>query len=117
MLSNKDLGKAGEKAAKEYLENAGYKIIEMNYRCRFGEIDLVVKKDNVVSFVEVKTRKSTSFGEPEESIDSLKIKKIRNSARFFIFSKNLNYTEVSFDVISIRSISGKYLLKHIKNAF
>lgn len=117
MFSNKDLGRAGEEFAGQYFESLGYKILEKNYRCRLGEVDLIVKKDDVIAFVEVKTRKSTSYGDPEESINSLKIKKIRNSARYFISVKNLFDFNVSFDVISIKAISGKFILKHIRNAF
>ena len=117
MLSNKELGRAGEEIAREYLENLGYQILEKNYRCKHGEIDLIAKKDNVVIFIEVKTRKSTSYGDPEESINSLKIKKIRSSANHFICFKNLYDFDISFEVISIKLHSGKYFIKHIKNAF
>ncbi len=116
-LSHKYLGKTGEKFAEEYLQKTGYKILEKNFRCKAGEIDLIVKKDGVVTFIEVKTRKSLSFGEPEESIDFLKIKKIRNSANYFISIKNLNGFDYSFDVISIKLVSGKFKIKHIRNAF
>ena len=117
MLSNRDLGKTGEEVAAEYLKKDGYKILEKNFRCRSGEIDIIAKKDSVVAFIEVKTRKSTLYGEPEESIDFLKVKRIRKSANYFICFKNLGDFDFSFDVISIKLVSGKFKIKHIRNAF
>jgi putative endonuclease len=117
MLSSKDLGRAGEEFAEYYLKNLGYKILQKNFRCRLGEIDLIVKKDNILTFVEVKTRKSSSYGAPEESIDYLKINRIKNSAEYFISLRKLYDFDASFDVISIKLVSSKFLLKHIRNAF
>ncbi|MBU1255630.1 YraN family protein, partial [Patescibacteria group bacterium] len=74
--------KIGEAAAKEYLENNGYQIIEQNYQTKYSEIDLIVKKlvppggDNVLIFVEVRTKRSSTFVSPEESINQKKLKKL-----------------------------------------
>ncbi len=117
MDKNKELGREGEKFAHDYLANNDYIILEKNYRCRFGEVDLIAKKGRSVVFIEVKTRRSTSYGDPEESVDSLKIRKIRNTANHYISNKKLYGFEICFDVISLKIAAGSYLLKHIKNAF
>ena len=66
--SRKKLGAWGEEVAKTHLEANGYKIINQNWRCRLGEIDIIAQKDGIVSFTEVKTRRSRAAGSPEESI-------------------------------------------------
>ncbi len=76
-MRNKDqVWKIGEAAAKEYLENKGYQVIEQNYQTRYAEIDLIVKKNNVLIFVEVRTKRSRAFVSPEESIKQKKLKKL-----------------------------------------
>ena len=67
-MKRQELGAAGEKLAQEYLKKKGYKVIETNFRCRHGEIDIVARKDKSVVFVEVRTKSSDAFGTPEESI-------------------------------------------------
>lgn len=117
MTSSNDLGKKGENIAKNYLRSLGYSLIACNYRCRYGEIDIIAQIYNTVSFIEVKTRRSISYGEPEEAVDTFKIEKIKKTAKYFISNKKLYGHEICFDVISIKYRSGKYLLGHIKNAF
>ena len=76
-MQNKDITwKIGEEAAKNYLEDKNYEIIERNYRTKYAEIDLVAKKDNVLIFVEVRTKRSRTFVTPEESINYRKLKKL-----------------------------------------
>lgn len=117
MSSNKKLGKTGEDIATRFIKGRNYLIIERNYRCKIGEIDLIAKKDNTICFIEVKTRKSESYGRPEESINQAKIKKIKTIASYYLTSREIGDLEVSFDAILIRFKSGEYHLKHIKNAF
>jgi len=85
---NKDITwKIGELAAKEYLESKNYEIIEQNYRTKYAEIDLVAKKDNVLIFVEVRTKRSRAFVAPEESINYKKLKKLYWNARAYVAFK------------------------------
>jgi putative endonuclease len=117
LIANKVLGNIGEIKSCEYLESSGYLIIEKNFRCPYGEIDIIARREDVICFIEVKTRANSSYGEPQESVNPLKTARIRNAASCYLGLKNLNSFEVSFDVISIK-ISGKKLhLQHFKNCF
>ncbi len=117
MIAKKVLGNIGEMKSCEYLESVGYLIIEKNFRCAFGEIDIIAKREDIICFVEVKTRASSSYGEPQESVNPQKIARIRNTASYYLELKNLNSFDVSFDVISIK-VSGKNLqMEHFRNCF
>ena len=63
-MDSKELGRCGERLAAGYLSSHGYSVLEMNYRCRFGELDIVARRDDMVIFAEVKTRRSGRFGRP-----------------------------------------------------
>lgn len=136
MIRKKTLGKLGENIAIDYLKDANYCILEKNFKCRFGEVDIIAKKNNILIFIEVKTRTSLNYGHPSEAIDNFKIKKLRNIADFYTIEKNLeqNY-DIGFDVISILiskspfgSIKGikkdkkiyresNFKIQHLRNAF
>ncbi len=113
--NSRELGTSGELKAGEYLENDGYRILERNYRCRFGEIDIIAAKSNTLFFIEVKTRTAGSFLQPEESVDHFKLDHIKNCANHYIQQNNMEEYDVSFDVISIISGRTGMSLKHIKN--
>jgi len=102
-------GRQGENIAKRFLIKKGYRIIEVNYRCRIGEIDIIASNDNKICFVEVKTRNSLIYGRPFESVNYFKQNRIRKIAQYFLIL-NKQYQDLSprFDVISI------YLPKEIK---
>ena len=74
------LGHKGEDIAADYLERHGYSILDRNWRCGHKELDLVVTKDNVVVFVEVKTRTSTDYGDPQDFVDIRKMRRIVTSS-------------------------------------
>jgi len=112
------LGKRGEEIAKNYLLSHGYKILEQNFKARYGEIDIVAKEGSVLVFVEVKTRYSESFGPPEEAVTPWKIKSIIKTAQFYkLIHPNLP-EELRIDVIAV-SLSptdgGVEKIKLIKN--
>lgn len=116
--SRKTLGDWGEKLAVEYLQQHGYTIIESNYRCRYGEIDIIAKEGPVWCFVEVKTRKSNRFGRGFESITAVKRTHITKTAIFFLNQRRLDDAPARFDVVSIDFDSGmKYKIELIRNAF
>lgn len=117
MIAKKVLGNIGEIKSCEYLQSAGYLILEKNFRCAFGEIDIIARREDVICFVEVKTRASSSYGEPQESVNPPKTARIRNIASYYLGLKNLNSFEVSFDVISIKASGKKLHLQHFKNCF
>lgn len=84
---NLQTGKLGEEIAKGYLENKGYKIIEQNYKTKYGEIDLLARKGKELIVVEVRTKRGEQFGSPEESLDWQKLRKLQFNAQSYV-SKN-----------------------------
>ncbi len=112
-MSNVSKGRYGEELAVKYLKLHLYKILECNYRCKMGEIDIIAKKGSYIIFVEVKYRKNDSLGKPYEAVNYHKQRHIKNTAAFYLMEKGLNDTDCRFDVISIL---GKEIT-HFKNAF
>jgi putative endonuclease len=101
MNSKQLTGILGEMAAAGYLKRTGYSILGKNYRCIFGEIDIIALKEKTIHFIEVKTRKSIEFGEPSESIDFFKLEKIKKCAWHYLFSNNCPDHQVAFDAVLI----------------
>lgn len=95
MFNDYQLGKIGEQKAKDYLIKKGYELIDQNFRSPMGEIDLVVKKDQTLVFVEVKLKTGDKFGTPEEMINPGKINQVRRMAELFLLKhrefKNMLY--------------------------
>lgn len=113
-----DLGKLGEKIALHFLEDNKYKVIAKNYRLFRGEIDIIAYDQKTLVFVEVKTRRSTNYGFPEESVMSSKQQQIRKIAHGFLTKNNLQDVECRFDVISLSfDEKEEYSIRHIKDAF
>lgn len=110
-------GKTGETAAAKYLKVKGYKILDRNYRKTYGELDIVAQKGENIAFVEVKTRKSDSYGTPAEFVTLKKQKKLIKAAYTYIQEHNLD-AEFTFDIVEVY-IEGKKVkdINHIKNAF
>lgn len=96
----KELGKEGEEQAVEYLEKKGYEIIARNYRYKRGEIDIVARLADCMMFVEVKTRTSTDFGEPESFVTPRQQEIIIATANEFIFQRHWQQS-IRFDIIAI----------------
>jgi len=117
MLNKKNLGKFGEKISVQYLKKKNYQVVEKNYRCRAGEIDIIAKKDNIFIFIEVKTRTSILYGEPIESINNIKADKIRKVAEYYLSTACVDEPRVRFDVISVQKAYRKIIISHLKNAF
>jgi len=84
MTERSDTGKLGEELARNYLKKKGYRVIETNYRTRFGEIDIVATHNKMLVFVEVRTKNSTTFGTPEESITAKKARHLRAAAYLYL---------------------------------
>lgn len=98
----KSYGDKGEEIAAAYLEQAGYRIVWKNFRCRQGEIDIIAKEQQYLCFIEVKRRKNITSGHPFEAINPSKIKRICKTALFYLQTQHLpDTTPVRFDVISI----------------
>ena len=110
-------GRDGERFAERYLQKKGYKLVERNFRCRGGEVDLIVLDHKIVVFVEVKTRSDHRFGTPAEAVESRKQQKMIQAAQFFLNSKGLHERDARFDVVGITWYNGAPQVEHIQNAF
>lgn len=115
---SKKLGERGEDAAAAYLERMGLTIVERNWRCEAGEIDLVALEDDTLVLVEVKTRKSTAKGSPEEAVTPAKQRRYARLAAEYLRHAGLNDPSVRFDVITILVVAAdRALLRHHRAAF
>lgn len=114
--SNQKTGQEGERAACEFLIGKGYEILEKNYRYRQSEVDLIVRQDNWLVFVEVKTRSSSFFGYPEEFVDRKKQQLIFEAALNYMYEKDWN-GNVRYDIVSIMIVKGKMEVYHVEDAF
>lgn len=99
---NRKLGKLGEEMAAKYLLENGFQIIEANYSTKFGEIDLIAVKDDILRFVEVKLKKGDWFGTPEEMIGLNKIGKVKRMAEFYLL-ENPDIAKI-YDAYSIDAV-------------
>ena len=108
---------SGEAYAANYLEAAGWRILERNYRIRSAEIDLIVEREGVIVFVEVKTRRSKRFGRPAEAVTLNKQRKIIEAASVFMQREEYVRSACRFDVIEIYFEGGNWHLNQIENAF
>ncbi len=108
------LGKRGEELAVEYLKDKGYKILERNFMCKQGEIDIIAKDKDYVVFIEIKSRTNTKYGFPLEAITEEKLKHILLSASYYLHIKNLENNNVRIDAIEVYIKEEKYYVNHIK---
>ena len=115
--TRRTLGEQGEEFAAAYLKKHRRKILCRNYTCSFGEIDIVARHGKVVTFVEVKTRRSTRYGSPREAVPAGKQKKISAVALEFIQRYNLEDSEARFDVVAIQFSADGHTVELIENAF
>ena len=95
------VGKFGENIARNYLLRQGYKIISLNQKISFKEIDIIARDGKMLVFVEVKTRLSSVFGEAEEAFDFRKLSHLKNALEFYIYKNNLDDNLARLDFISI----------------
>lgn len=113
---NKSLGKEGEELAMAAARAEGYTVLDSNYRCPLGEIDLVLQQGSTVVFAEVKTRRGRSFGEPWEAVTEAKQQRIRRIAAWYVQQHNLQLT-YRFDVFTIYLSRGNCNYRWYKDAF
>ena len=110
--SKTELGRIGEELAISFLENKGYEILAKNYRFKRFEIDIISKFNNLLIFVEVKSRKSNFYGNPEEAVTKTKAKQVIIAAQNYIFKTNWK-ADIRFDIIAIT----KNEIMHFEDAF
>ncbi len=114
---NRNKGSRGERIAAKELYKKGYKILDMNYCRKGGEIDIVAEKDGIIVFVEVKARKNLAMGMPCEAVDIRKQKRIIETAKKYIDEKNLYGKDIRFDVTELLEKDGRLYMRHTENAF
>jgi putative endonuclease len=110
------LGAAGEQAVAAWYEAAGYEVLDRNWRCRSGELDLVVARDHVIVFCEVKTRRSDAFGAPVEAVTAQKQRRLRTLAVQWLDDRGCG-GELRFDVASVRPARGRLDVEVLEDAF
>ena len=110
-------GKEGEKIAAAFLKKNGYRVMETNFRCPLGEIDMIAEEDGDIVFIEVKTRKSWALGYPEQAVGMKKQKKLSQLALWYLQNNHLADKKTRFDVVAITLTSQRNEIHLIKNAF
>lgn len=108
------LGRKGEDEAVKYLEGQGYKIIERNFLCRQGEIDIIAVDKEYIVFVEIKARTNTNYGLPSESVTTRKIRHMLKAIQYYLYKRNLEGENIRIDVIEIYARKDKFDINHIK---
>ena len=116
-MQKKELGKKGEEVALRFLKKKGYRIIEKNYVCKMGEMDIIAKEKDTLAFVEVKTRTSMEFGPPQLAVNSSKQRQLSKVALNYLNEKRLNDVKARFDVVAILLGPKKEEIDLIKDAF
>lgn len=116
---NRQKGNEGESLAVGYLQKKGYKIIVRNFRTRFGELDIICRKNDTLIFVEVKTKTSGDFGTPEEMFTKSKLAKVKKMADVYLVTNNLNNYLCRIDLIAVNldENSQKPQINHYENLY
>ena len=116
MAAHNELGKKGEQIACDFLLKKGYQILEKNYRYLKAEVDIIAQKKDVLAVVEVKTRSTDYFGDPQDFVNHKKIKRLLSAIDYYVIEKELD-VEVRFDIIAIICQKNKIKIEHLKAAF
>lgn len=120
MVNKRELGLAGEREAERYLISLGYRLLASNWRCRSGEIDLIMCDADVLVFVEVRTRTSDHrFGTAVESVQARKQQQVRTIAQYYLLRQRAGDIPIRFDVVTVLlpRDGGAAVVEHWKNAF
>ena len=116
MATHNDLGEKGEDLAVEFLQKKGYKILDRNWRFKKAEVDIIAQKNEVLIIVEVKTRTSNYFGNPQDFINQKKVQLLVEAANEYVISKDLD-VEVRFDIVAILKNKQEFDIEHLEDAF
>jgi putative endonuclease len=111
------VGIAGEEAAVQYLCQHGYRILERNYRCRFGEIDLIARDGQTLVFVEVKTRRSQSYGPAAGAVTIEKQRHLIKASQVYLMQRKKTGEFCRFDVVTVEIDAQQPRIALIKDAF
>jgi len=116
-MQKKELGKKGEEKAIRFLKKRGYRLIEKNYVCKMGEMDIIAREKDTLVFIEVKTRTSMMFGPPQLAVTSSKQRQLSKIALYYLKEKRLEDVKARFDVVAILLEQQGEKIELIKDAF
>ena len=116
MAEHNELGKKGEQLAVDFLIENNYEIIERNYRFDKAEVDIIAQKGNILAIIEVKTRSTIDFGNPQDFVKPKQIQRLVKAVDEYVTTNNLN-VEVRFDIIAIVKERKSFNIEHLENAF
>jgi putative endonuclease len=116
MAQHNQLGKKGEQLAVDFLLKNSYGIVERNYRFDKAEVDIIARKNEVLAIVEVKTRSTTDFGNPQDFVKPKQIQRLVKAVDEYVTVNNLD-VEVRFDIIAIVKKGKGFIIEHLENAF
>lgn len=113
-MYTQNVGRFGEDEAEKYLKQKGYKILERNFSCKRGEIDIIALDKGVIVFVEIKARVSLKYGLPSEAVTENKLKHIYKTAEYYLYKRNLLNENTRIDVIEVYIKNKKVIINHLK---
>ena len=116
MASHNELGKKGEQLAVNFLVENGYDIVERNYRFNKAEVDIIAQKEDVLAIIEVKTRSTADFGNPQDFVKPKQIKNLVKAVDEYVTVNSLD-VEVRFDIIAIVKEKKEFKIEHLEDAF
>jgi putative endonuclease len=117
MNARAELGRSGEDVASGLLTRSGFEIVERNFRCSRGEVDIIARRGRLLVFCEVKTRRSSRWGDPSEAVSVAKRNRLRRLAAEWMNDRRPGSVEVRFDVVSVIVRDGRLVAHHIPDAF
>ncbi len=116
MYVSHELGRIGENIIADYITKLGYKVVERNFECNQGEIDIIAKDKGELVFIEVKTRTDISYGEASEAVTNTKKRHLINSIKYYIYKQKLENQPIRIDVAEVYINKGKVKVNYIKQA-
>ena len=116
MAKHNELGKKGEQLAVDFLLKNNYDIVERNYRFDKAEVDIIAKKDNILAIIEVKTRSTADFGDPQDFVKPKQIQRLVKAVDEYVTVNDLD-VEVRFEIIAIVKEGKGFKMEHLENAF
>lgn len=108
------VGKFGEDEAVKYLEQKGYKILDRNFSCKRGEIDIIALDKDEIVFIEIKARISLKYGLPSEAVTKNKLKHIYKTAEYYLYTRNLLNENTRIDMIEVYIKNNQVIINHLK---
>ncbi|MFV0251727.1 MAG: YraN family protein [Beutenbergiaceae bacterium] len=110
-----EVGRTGERDAAGWLRRSGMEILDTNWRCRYGELDIVARDRDTLVFVEVKTRTSTAYGHPAEAVTGVKLARLRRLATAWLQQHSQHASAIRIDVIAVLSPAGQDpMIEHLR---